>query len=437
MTQFLVQETSGSTTGTSLTLTLGTAATIGNGIILAISGFRGSSISGITLGGTGSLFKDVSATSNDDFNAQIWYCSPVSVSSTSIVITAGAGGIIAYAYEVAGYLPGPNPGTGTSALTPDQNEWSDNTGTSWSSGATGTTLPVTEFVVGIGATVGTSSTTITGPASGGWTNETAINGVNAGSYYYGSVSGYQEQGWTGATYDYSGTVNSSTGWAAVTATFMLMTTYENWGGYVFNEHSSYTGISATFTVPSLSGETGSFGSVWVGLGNVYQVGIDLDYDTSETGNVFAGCWSEWVPGPYEQWDTTAYPVKAGDSLTVSMELTATDWLMTISNATQDWSYTEVKSVLAVNIGQLENAPSGPAFWPYPCATAEIIIEDEGDEADPAQGNPDYGSVEFTSITTTPAIVDAPQPLGTVNTDIDQYPGQFTSGSFTMHWNAYT
>ena len=50
MTSPLVQETSGSTTGTSLTLTLGSAATLGNGIIIAVSGFNGGTISGITLG---------------------------------------------------------------------------------------------------------------------------------------------------------------------------------------------------------------------------------------------------------------------------------------------------------------------------------------------------------------------------------------------------
>ena len=153
-----------------------------------------------------------------------------------------------------------------------------------------------------------------------------------------------------------------------------------------------------------------------------------------TRNTYALCWSEWVPGPFENWDPTAYPVKAGDSLTLTVQLTSTDWLMTITDSTAGWSYTEVKSVLSVNIGQLEgNTPSGPAYWPFPLMTAEVIIEDQGPTL------PDYGSVAFTSITTTPAIVGSPVPYATVNTGIDQYPGPFnlTAGSFTMTWNGAT
>lgn len=422
---FLVQETSGSTTGTSLTLTLGTAATAGNGIIICVSGFSGSTVSGITIGGTGSLFTEVAATGSTTYNAQVWYCPGTSVSSTSIVITAGAAGIIAYAYEVTG------------TITPDQNEWTYNTsGTSWSSGATGTTLPIQEFITGIGATFGTSNTTIAGPGSP-WTNETAINSVNAGSDYYAAVSGYQQQGYASTTYDYSGTISGSTGWAAVTATFVPMATQTGWGGYQFREHSSYTGISATFTIPSLTGESGSLCSMWVGLGGgnydaIYQTGIYASYNTGYTGNNMTTPWSFWLPGAGELWDTASYPTKAGDSLTLTVQLTPANWLMTITNNTESWSYTEVKSVLAVNIGSIQNNGAGPSAWPYPSETAQVIIEKEG-----ADTNPDYGSVAFTSVTTTPAIVTSPYPILTVNTGIDQYPGQFSGGSFTMYWNGYS
>lgn len=419
---FLVQETSGSTTGSSLTLTLGSAATVGNGIIIAVSGFSGSTVSGITIGGTGSLFTELAAAGSTTYNAQIWYCATGSVSSTTIVISAGASGIIAYAYEVQG------------TITPDQNEWSYNgTGTTWSSATTGTTLPIQEFVVGIGASYGTSNTTIAATASG-WTSESAINSVYVGSDYYGAVSGYRQQAYSSATYVYSGTLSGSTGWGAVTATFVPMSTQTGWGGVVFTEHSSYTGISATFTIPTLSGESGSIASVWVGLGNVYQTGIYLEYDTSNTGNALTFPWSWWIPGAGELWDTTSYPTKAGDQLRLSIQLTSTNWLMTIANNTEGWSYTETKSVLAVNIGSIQNSGAGPTTWPYPLAQAEIIIEKEG-----ASTNPDYGSIAFTSITTTPSIVNAPNPILTVNTDIDQYPGQFnvSNGSFTMYWNGYS
>jgi hypothetical protein len=423
---FLVQQASGSATGTSLTLTLPSPATPGNGLVIAVSGFNGSTVSGITIGGTGSLFTQFAATSNDDFNAQVWYCPSGSVASASIVITAGASGIIGWVYEVSG------------TITPDANEWSFNTSASWSSAATGTTLPVTEFIVGVGATAGTSSTTITGPGSP-WTNQAAINGVNAGSEFYGGISGYQTQNWTAATYDYSGSISGSTGWGAVTATFVCMATQTGWGGYQFTEHSSYTGISATFTIPALSGEAGALASMWVGLGGgnydaIYQTGIYASYNTGSSGNNASSCWSWWLPGAGELWNTTAYPTAAGDSLTLTIQLTSVNWLMTITNHTEDWTYTEVKSVLAINVGSIQNGGAGPTAWPYPSETASIIIEKEG--SDP---NPDYGSVEFTSVTTTPAISAAPNGIITVNTDIDQYPGEFNlgSGSFTMFWNGYT
>jgi Peptidase A4 family len=419
---FLVQETSGSSTSGSLTLTFGSAATVGNGIIIAVSGFAGSTISGITIGGTGSLFTEIGATGSTTYNAQIWACATGSVASPTIVISAGASGIIAYAYEVQG------------TITPDQNEWSWNpTGTTWSSATTGSTLPVQEFVVAIGATYGTSNTTIAATASG-WTNETAIDSVHVGSDYYAAVSGYQQQGYSTATYDYSGTMSGSTGWGAITATFVPMSTQTGWGGVVFTDHSSYTGISATFTIPTLSGESGSLASVWVGLGNVYQTGIYLSYNTSSSGNASTSPWSWWISGSGELWNTTSYPTKAGDQLRLAIQLTSTNWLMTIANNTEGWSYTETKSVLAVNIGSIQNSGAGPATWIYPVSQAEIIIEKEGSDT-----LPDYGSITFSSITTTPSIVNAPSGLLTVNTNIDQYPGQFnlSTGSFVMNWKNYS
>ncbi len=422
---FLVQETSGSTTGTSLTLTLPANATPGNGLILAV--VVGGTVSGITIGGTGSLFTLTPAsTGSTGSNVQIWYCPTGSVSSASIVITTAAGGIIGYAYEV--------PGT----LTVDAGGWNTGTGTSWSSGATGTSLPIVEFVVGIGGTIGTSSTTIAGPG-GSWANELAYNGVLAAGEYYGGISGYQTQNaYTGAAYTYSGTVSASTNWGAAVATFACMTTATGYGGYQFSEHSAYTGISATFTIPFLSGESGALCSIWVGLGGgnydaIYQTGIYASYNTGYSGNNMTTPWSFWLPGAGELWDTTAYPTAAADSLTCTVQLTSTDWLMTLTNHTQNWTYTEVKSVLAINIGSVQNNGAGPTAWAYPNETAWVIIEKEG--SDP---NPDYGSIAFTSVTTTPAIVNAPNGFLTVNTAIDQYPGQFNTGngSFTMYWNGY-
>lgn len=389
-------------------------------------GYYGGSITGITLGGTGGTFTKVA--SSGGYNAEIWANLNIAQSSTSLVITAGEAGIIAYAYEVAGSSP--PYGGGSVSLDQAAGDYAAS-GTSWTSGATGATLGAAEFAVGLGFLVDNAGS-ITGPPAGGWTNERSYTDVvGADSFPLAAVSGYQMLSGSAAI-AYSGTQGTNSASAAVTASFLLMPVQTGWGGYVFSEHDSYTGVSATFTVPSLSGADSDYCSMWVGLGNVYQTGIYCTYNTSSSGGNSVRPWSFWLPGAGENWNAAASPIAAGDSLTLTIELTSTDWLMTITNSSQDWSYTEVKSVLAVNAGSIQDDGSGPATWPYPVSQCEIIIEREGNPL------PEYGSLAFTGISTTPAVSQAPQPIATVNTDIDQYPGAFdlADGSFVMYWNAY-
>jgi len=420
----LVQEVSGSSATSSLTLNFPSNTTAGNGVIIAACGFNGGSISGITLGGTGSLFSEQAGDSTD--NAQIWLCPYTSITSKTIVITASVAGIIAWAYEVNGYAVS----VGGAAITKDKSASAHGSNqTSWASGATGSTIPLAEFVVGVGATYSSGVVTVNGPA--GWTNESPFNNVaTGGGQVAGGISGYKTQGSSSTTYNYSGTASGNANWGAAVAAFLLMPSNGGgWGGYVFKEHSSYTGVSATFTIPALSGEAGALSTIWVGLGNVYQTGIYISYDTGSSGDDACRPWSWWLPGAGEDWKQASYPTASGDSLTLTMNLNATGWLMTITNHTQSWTFTEVKSILAVNVGSLRN-PSGPGFWPYPCSQAEVIIEDEGTNAD-------YGTVTFTSITTTPAAVATPQPLASAPSGtITQYPGPYSNASFTMNWNAF-
>src|ERR1035438_10703646 len=58
-----------------------------------------------------------------------------------------------------------------------------------------------------------------------------------------------------------------------------------WGGYAFGSTSApVTSITASFTIPTLSGEAGSSSSIWVGIGNVMQTGIYSTYNTGSPGN---------------------------------------------------------------------------------------------------------------------------------------------------------
>jgi hypothetical protein len=416
----LVQETSGSSTTTSLTLTFSTATTAGNSVIIAVCGYYGGSVSGITIGGVSGTF--TKQATSDGFNVEIWGNLNVSQTSTTVVITTSTTGIIAWAYEVLG----------PAALDQSIGSFS-NTGTALSSGTTSQTIPYDHFIIGMAATLDSSSAVT--PTTAGWINETSYSDV-IGATVIGGVSGYQLPTSPG-TYTYAGTITASAGWGAVTAAFLTPGSNRfqpAWGGYAFIEHSSYTGVSATFTIPSsVPANTDAFISIWVGLANVDQVGIFLDYEASKSGGVNTYPWSWWLPGAGELWDPVTYPTGSGNSLTLSISVSDTYWYMTITNNTLGWTYTEAKSVLGLNRGSVNNDGAGPVEWIYPANTAEIIIEKES-----TYQTVNYGTITFTDITTTPAISAAPDPLFTVNTNIDQYPGIFnlSNGSFSMIWNNY-
>jgi hypothetical protein len=425
----LVQETSGFTTGTTLTLTFPNPATIGHAVIIALCGFPSGSVSSIAVGGVTGTFAQAVATATG--SCQVWANYSLGQSSATVTITTSTAGIAAWAYEVAG------------SVRLDTTASDSGSGTSWSSGNTGeTTGYFTHFVVGLGTVV--SSTASITPTGAGWTNEKAYAGVADAGSHFGGVSGYQLTSAAGA-YAYIGTAGTASAWASVTAAFLAapepVDFQPAWGGYVWNG-PSFTGISATFTLPATMpavSQSTALVSVWIGLGNVNQVGVYLGYSASETGGVYTSPWSWWIFGAGEIWGEGTYPAGAGDSLTLSMTLTSTDWYMTMQNNTRDWTYTEVMSVLATNLNCWNIASTSPYAatapgWIYPVTTAEVIIEKEASQA------ADYGSITFTSVTTTPAITQQPVPVITVNTDIDQYPGPWnpgtgSGGSFTMYWNA--
>jgi hypothetical protein len=422
----LMQETSGSTTGTSLTLTFPNPLS-GNSVILALAGYYGGAMTAVTIGGTEVTFTKV-ATSTW-YNVEIWLATGVGELSQTLVVTASEAGIVGYGYEVAG-----------SAVVLDQasGAFASTGATSWNSGTTAETIPYEHFAVGLGATFGNTGT-IT-PTASGWNNQASYTGVT-GEETFGAVAGYREPTEAG-TYFYSGTTADSDGWGSAVAVFLTLVSdtspsvypiQPGWGGYVFDEHPSYTGISATFTIPPCAG--GQSVSIWVGLGNVYQTGIYYSYDTSSPDNVDTWCWTEMLPGGGYEWLAGSYPTAVGDTLVLSMELTATQWLMTIQNVTEGWTFTDVKSVSSVNIGSIFNNGAGPPKWIFPLTSAEVIVEDENHAE-----CPNYGTIAFTEITTTPAATQVPYPIVTVNAEIAQYPGPFTledgTGSFDMVWNSY-
>lgn len=206
-------------------------------------------------------------------------------------------------------------------------------------------------------------------------------------------------------------------------------TQTGWGGMVYQAtNAPVTSVTATFTVPSLSGNAGALCSIWVGIGNVFQTGIYSAYNTGFPGNnspLPSWTWFIQGNGASNLWDEPAWPVVAGDSMTLTLALSGNFWVATQTNNTESWTYVNQVPVQAVGIVT--------SAWGYPFNTAEVIIEKEG-----ASNLPNYGSLTFTNIAATPAIVPAAiSYVTTVNSSTDQTPGTFSGGNFTMSWDAFS
>jgi hypothetical protein len=428
-----VQSTSNSGTGASLTLTFGTATSYGNSVVIAACGYYLGSIASITLGGTGGIFSKVATSSG--VNAEIWAAYDVNESSTSLILNTSSTGIIAWAYEV----------NGTVAL--DVNAGAYTAGSyAWNSGTTSSSIPYDHFAVGLGYVLDNAGA-IT-PLTAGWTNETSYTNIaGAGPYAIGGVSGWTQTGGSSATFVYAGDSADYSDAGAVTAAFLATgppsRTDPVWGGYVFSEHASYNGVTATFELPeSIPVNAEAIVSVWVGIGTLYQFGIYLQSNSGDTGNVSTSPWTYFIlPWSGESWSEGSYPAGAGDSLTLSLSLSAQYLYMTMKSSTRGWTYTEAKSIAGLNLNSWNmsgsegaGTPVSPS-WFWPASSVQVIIEREDTDV------VDYGSITFTGVTTTPGITTEPEAVFTVGagTTIDQYPGSFNLGgsAFTMYWNGYT
>jgi Concanavalin A-like lectin/glucanases superfamily len=221
----LVQRTSnGSTSGGTVTVTLGAGTTAGNCLAVMIyvlgSTTNPSSVSGVTLGGVAGNFSSrvvVGASATTFPMTAIWACENIAGGQTSVVIstTGGTGtiGLIAFVEEWSGIA------TGAGAATDKTSSGSDGSGSTsaFTSNATSTTANANEAWLGIGGFASGGAPTITGPA-GPWSNQTAftetIGGIGAGA-----VSGSQAATSTGAA-TYSGTLSASEVWSAVVLTLL-------------------------------------------------------------------------------------------------------------------------------------------------------------------------------------------------------------------------
>jgi hypothetical protein len=113
----------------------------------------------------------------------------------------------------------------------------------------------------------------------------------------------------------------------------------NWAGYAATA-GSYTAVSGTWTVPEFAPDSpvGS-DATWVGIGGVR--GKDLvQAGTQETvssrGRTEYQAWVETLPQPSR---TVPLPIRAGDSISVSIEQSANEqWQITFTNNTSGKPY---------------------------------------------------------------------------------------------------
>jgi hypothetical protein len=203
MAPSLVQVKSGTGTTSPITVTLTSATTAGNCLVVAVgegNSTTNPTVTGITLGGSADNFAiAASLKNNSDANVEIWTDQNCAGGQTSVAVSFNAGtgagnGYTVFVYEFSGVA--------TASAVDKTNATGAASGSTWTSGSSGTLSSANEVAVGIGVGIGSAGApTVAGPSSP-WINETAISAARTES-----VSGYQVVSATTAL-TYSGTISA-------------------------------------------------------------------------------------------------------------------------------------------------------------------------------------------------------------------------------------
>jgi hypothetical protein len=112
----------------------------------------------------------------------------------------------------------------------------------------------------------------------------------------------------------------------------------NWSGYAANG-GTFTSVTGTWTVPTVSASSAGADATWVGIGgltsdDLIQAGTQAMVDGS--GRVAYSSWIEMLP---ESSRTVPLSVSAGDSVTVTLtQQSGNDWLIAMKNNTTGGTY---------------------------------------------------------------------------------------------------
>jgi len=127
----------------------------------------------------------------------------------------------------------------------------------------------------------------------------------------------------------------------------------DWSGYVAGEKGiRMDQVSARWTVPSASCTTAATAfsevSAWVGLGDstgIEQIGTDTSCDTDKHKAAFGSALWELYPSPSHVID---HPVAAGDRMQASVSVTGHAVTLTLTDATEHWSFVKRTSARSVD-----------------------------------------------------------------------------------------
>jgi hypothetical protein len=153
---------------------------------------------------------------------------------------------------------------------------------------------------------------------------------------------------------------------------------QTWSGYAVTGSGPYTSITGSWNIPTMNCSKGrGDASPWIGIDGwsndtVEQIGIDLD---CRKGKASYHPWVEMYPGPSNYFRDT---VNAGDTLTASVQVSGSSWILTESDLNTGWT----KTFDETSKDEL--------------ASAEAIVEDVGGGAVPPV--PDFNTVTFNKIT---------------------------------------
>jgi hypothetical protein len=193
-------------------------------------------------------------------------------------------------------------------------------------------------------------------------------------------------------YEYRAIFTNAAGSATTTAATLTVpaTATENFSGYIDYAVSgqSYTAVSASWVVPTVTCAAGqtSWAAQWPGIGD----GATVQQDGTET-DCFDGVPTYWAW--YEMYGDEAvnngyavalgqsYPVFPGDQMTGSVALSGGVWQLSLTDATESWSF-------QTQIAQ----PSGGLSQ----GSAEWMVEDPNGCSPACQTLAQYTPVQFTA-----------------------------------------